>query len=63
MVNIGGINPNLGPCGGNPTLKRQGHGSRALEQISGPIEVEIVREGMSGGSHRCIIVLNESEAP
>ena len=54
-----------GPDRGSPTLKRQGRGP----ELTGRSHRGLVwrgggfREGGSEGGHRCVVVVNESEAP
>ncbi len=54
------------PDRGNPTLMRQGRGPESTGRLAGGwVWVLLVgaREGVSGGSRRCVVVANESEAP
>jgi hypothetical protein len=52
-----------GPDGGNLTPKRQGHVGREAGQNTFRPYTALHREGMFGGSHRCVVVSSESEAP
>jgi hypothetical protein len=62
---IGGGSPDLGPWQGEPNTEE----ARARLGVDRAVPVRPVlalrgfREGVSEGSHRCVVVANESEAP
>ena len=64
---IGGGSPVPGPWQGEPDIEearaRLGVHRAARRRLVGNGVLAGFREGVSGGSRRCVVVANESEAP